>query len=354
MHRLRTDDLDYPLDPACVATVPAEPRDSARMMIVHRDGGEVVHARVRDLPGWLRAGDLMVANHTKVAPVRFEGVRVADARPFEGLFVAPVGERSWTALIKGAKRLRSGDRIELHGATGERAQVVARERQDESWVIDFPGAPTPILESVGRAPLPPYILGARRERQESVDEARDRERYQTVYAQALSRPSVAAPTAGLHVTGELLQTLRRQDVGWTSVELQVGLGTFKPVDTQWLDEHPMHSEWCRIEPSALDAILSTRSTGGRVIAVGTTSVRVLESLPVPPTSGEFDTRLMIAPGHGFRLVDGLLTNFHLPRSTLLALVGAMVGLERLKSLYAEAQREGYRFYSYGDCMLILP
>jgi TonB family protein len=162
-----------------------------------------------------------------------------------------------------------------------------------------------------------------------------------VYAQALSRPSVAAPTAGLHVTGELLQTLRRQDVGWTSVELQVGLGTFKPVETQWLDEHPMHSEWCRIEQSALDAVLSTRSTGGRVIAVGTTSVRVLESLPVPPTSGEFDTRLMISPGHGFRLVDGLLTNFHLPRSTLLALVGAMVGLERLKSLYAEAQREGW-------------
>jgi S-adenosylmethionine:tRNA ribosyltransferase-isomerase len=138
------------------------------------------------------------------------------------------------------------------------------------------------------------------------------------------------------------------------VELQVGLGTFKPVEAEWLDEHPMHAEWCRIDQGSLDAVCATRATGGRVIAVGTTSVRVLESLSSPPHAGEFETRLMIAPGHAFRLVDGLLTNFHLPRSTLLALVGAMVGLDRLKSIYAAAQREGYRFYSYGDCMLILP
>jgi S-adenosylmethionine:tRNA ribosyltransferase-isomerase len=354
MHRLRTDELDYPLDPACVATVPAEPRDSARMMVVRRSGGEVVHGRVSDLPEWLVAGDLLVANHTKVAPVRFEGARLSDARAVEGLFVAPVGDRSWTALIKGAKRLRPGDRIELHGATGERAVVIARERQDESWVIDFPDAPTPILERVGRAPLPPYILGARRERHESVDEAIDRDRYQTVYAQAMSRPSVAAPTAGLHLTPGLMQVLQQQDVGWSSVELQVGLGTFKPVEAEWLDEHPMHSEWCRIERPSLEAVCAARASGRHVIAVGTTSVRVLESLPAPPLAGEFETRLMIAPGHEFRLVDGVLTNFHLPRSTLLALVGAMIGLERLKSLYGAAQREGYRFYSYGDCMLILP
>lgn len=354
MQRLRTEALDYPLDPACVATVPAEPRDSARMMVVRRSGGDVIHANVRDLPQWLVAGDLLVANHTKVAPVRFEGIRLGDARALEGLFVSPVGDRSWTALVKGAKRLRPGDRIELLGATGERVVVVARERRDESWVIDFPDAPTPILERVGRAPLPPYILGARRDRHESVEEARDRDRYQTVYAQAMTRPSVAAPTAGLHLTPALLQVLRGHGVGWSSVELQVGLGTFKPVEAEWLDEHPMHAEWCRIEQASLDAVRATRAAGGRVIAVGTTSVRVLESLPVPPAAGEFDTRLMIAPGHGFRLVDGLLTNFHLPRSTLLALVGAMVGLERLKSLYAMAQREGYRFYSYGDCMVILP
>ncbi len=354
MNRLRTDELDYPLDPACVATVAAEPRDSARMMIVRRSTMDIVHARVRDLPMWLAAGDLLVANHTKVAPVRFEGVRLGDARAIEGLFVSPVGDRAWTALIKGAKRLRSGDRIELRGATGECTVVIARERRDDSWVIDFPDAPTPILERVGRAPLPPYILGARRERHESVDEAIDRDRYQTVYAQAMSRPSVAAPTAGLHLTPEILQILRQQGVGWSSVELQVGLGTFKPVEAPWLDEHPMHAEWCRIEQASLDAVCATRRDGGRVIAVGTTSVRVLESLPAPPSSGEFETRLMIAPGHDFRLVDGLLTNFHLPRSTLLALVGAMVGLERLKALYALAQRDGYRFYSYGDCMLILP
>jgi S-adenosylmethionine:tRNA ribosyltransferase-isomerase len=354
MHRLRTDELDYPLDPACVATVPAEPRDSARMMIVRRSNMDIVHARVSDLPQRLAAGDLLVANHTKVAPVRFEGVRLGDARAVEGLFVSPVGDRSWSALVKGAKRLRPGDRIELLGATGDRAEVIARERRDESWVIDFPDAPTPILERVGRAPLPPYILGARRERHESVDEAIDRDRYQTVYAQAMSRPSVAAPTAGLHLTPRILQHLQRQGVAWSSLELQVGLGTFKPVESQWLDEHPMHAEWCRVEQASLDAVFATRAAGGRVIAVGTTSVRVLESLPVPPSAGEFDTRLMIAPGYDFRLVDGLLTNFHLPRSTLLALVGAMVGLERLKALYAEAQREGYRFYSYGDCMLILP
>ena len=286
--------------------------------------------------------------------MRFEGARLSDARAVEGLFVAPVGDRSWTALIKGAKRLRPGDRIELRGATGERAEVIARERQDESWVIDFPDAPTPILERVGRAPLPPYILGARRDRHESIDEAIDRDRYQTVYAQAMSRPSVAAPTAGLHLTPGLMQVLQQQGVGWSSVELQVGLGTFKPVEAEWLDEHPMHSEWCRIERPSLEAVCAARASGRRVIAVGTTSVRVLESLPAPPLAGEFETRLMIAPGHEFRLVDGVLTNFHLPRSTLLALVGAMIGLERLKSLYGAAQREGYRFYSYGDCMLILP
>ncbi|MEY2711849.1 MAG: hypothetical protein RLZZ217_778 [Planctomycetota bacterium] len=354
MQRLRTDELDYALDPACVATVPAEPRDSARMMVVRRGGGDIVHARVRDLPQWLVAGDLLVANHTKVAPVRFEGERLGDCRAFEGLFTAPAGERSWSALVKGAKRLRPGDRIELHGAGGARAVVVARERREDSWIVDFDGVPSEVLELVGRAPLPPYILGARRERHESIDEAVDRDRYQTVYAQAMTRPSVAAPTAGLHLTDDLLQVLRQQGVDWAGVELQVGLGTFKPVESEWLDEHPMHAEWCRIEQPALDRILSTRARGGRVIAVGTTSVRVVESLPEPPVSGEFETRLLIAPGHRLRLVDGLLTNFHLPRSTLLALVGAMVGLERLKQLYALAQREGYRFYSYGDCMLILP
>ena len=354
MQRLRTDELDYALDPACVATVPAEPRDSARMMVVRRGGGDIVHARVRDLPQWLVAGDLLVANHTKVAPVRFEGERLGDGRAFEGLFTAPAGERSWSALVKGAKRLRPGDRIELHGGDGARAVVVARERREDSWIIDFDGVPSEVLERVGRAPLPPYILGARRERHESIDEAVDRDRYQTVYAQAMTRPSVAAPTAGLHLTDDLLQVLRQQGVDWAGVELQVGLGTFKPVESEWLDEHPMHAEWCRIEQPALDRILSTRARGGRVIAVGTTSVRVVESLPEPPVSGEFETRLLIAPGHRLRLVDGLLTNFHLPRSTLLALVGAMVGLERLKQLYALAQRERYRFYSYGDCMLILP
>jgi S-adenosylmethionine:tRNA ribosyltransferase-isomerase len=354
MQRLRTDELDYALDPACVATVPAQPRDGARMMVVRRSGGDPVHGRVSDLPQWLVAGDLLVANHTKVAPVRFEGVRVSDERAFEGLFVAPAGDASWTALVKGAKRLKPGDRIVLVGARGDRAEVVARDRSEDCWIVDFDGVPSEVLERVGRAPLPPYILGARRDRHESIDESLDRDRYQTVYAQAMTRPSVAAPTAGLHLTDRLLQVLRQQGVGWAAVELQVGLGTFKPVETQWLDEHPMHSEWCRIDQPTLDAIGATRAAGGRVIAVGTTSVRVVESLSVPPVAGGFETRLLIAPGYPFRLVDGLLTNFHLPRSTLLALVGAMVGLERLKQLYAVAQREGYRFYSYGDCMLILP
>lgn len=354
MDDLRTDALDYPLDPGRIATVPAEPRDSARMMVVRRSGGEVTHAVVRDLGKCLRAGDLLVANDTKVAPVRFEGTRVHDNRAFEGLFLAPAGERSWTALVKGARRLNSGDALRLEGPGGVAATVRAKERLADAWLFEFDADPVQALERVGKAPLPPYILAARRERTESVDDATDRDRYQTVYAQALSRPSVAAPTAGLHLTPALLSALQAAGVGWSTVELQVGLGTFKPVECARLADHPMHAEWWRVTQPTIDALARTRREGGRVIAVGTTSVRVLESLPQPPQAGSGETRLLIAPGHAFQAVDGVLTNFHLPRSTLLALVGALVGLDRLKELYGLAQREGYRFYSYGDCMLVLP
>ncbi len=350
---LPTAELDYALDPACIATHPATPRDAARLLIVRLGTDDVIHARVRDLPQFLTKGDLLVANHTRVAPVRLVGRR-EDGRPLEALAVSPCGERAWRALVKGAKRFRPGDRLTLNGPIGAAAQAVLRARDDEFWIMEFEADPALVLASVGRAPLPPYILGARADRGEPADDGDDLLRYQTTYAAAATRPSVAAPTAGLHFTDELRQTLVAHGVGWSCVELQVGLGTFKPVETQWLEEHRMHAEWCSVDEAVLAEIAATRRAGGRVIAVGTTPVRVLESLPDADGGGAFESRLLISPGFQFRFVDGLLTNFHLPRSTLLALVGALVGLDRLKRLYDMAQREGYRFYSFGDAMLILP
>lgn len=368
-----TSALEYELDPRRIATRPAEPRDSARMMVVHRREDRVEHRIVRDLPEYLRDGDRLVLNRTRVMPARLCLRRTRDGRETEGLLEWAIDQRRWHAMLRHARRFREGDRLELipppealsggmdNGEASAFLRVAART--ETGVIVEFEGdkPASSIIERFGWTPLPPYILKARDSQQVRELDRYDREHYQTVYAEGDDHPSIAAPTAGLHFTPELLGTIAAKSIPRLEVVLQVGAATFKPVETGFLEEHRMHAEWYQVPASTLAELARIepmrRSGAARVIAVGTTSVRVLESLPevLPaepdPIVGE--TRLMIVPGTPIRRVDALLTNFHLPRSTLVALVAAFVGLDRLKSLYALAQREGYRFYSYGDAMLIL-
>lgn len=351
---LRTSDLDYPFDERCIAVQPAEPRDSARMMVVERESGAVHHAQVRDLGRWLRAGDTLVVNRTRVAHARLALRRERDDRLFEGLLAAPMGTDRWLLLARGAKKLHAGERLALLDQDGSAAEWISCvEKTREGWLVRFDQGVDAhaALERAGRTPVPPYILKARGAAERP--EAFDRDRYQTVYATDARMHSVAAPTAGLHFTPELLARLQAAGVARAQVTLEVGMGTFKPVETEWIAQHAMHRE--RFEVPAETLALLRSPDRGRLVVVGTTTVRALESLPepLPMDTWGAEAGLLIQPGHRFRHVDALMTNFHLPRSTLLALVGAFLGLERLKSLYATAQREGYRFYSYGDCMLIV-
>jgi S-adenosylmethionine:tRNA ribosyltransferase-isomerase len=357
---LATDELDYDLPRELVATRPAEPRDSARLLVCRRSDPAFEHARVGDLPGYLRPGDAMVFNTTAVIPARLVGRRVPTGGRVEGLFLEEVAPGRWLAMLTGG---RSGDVVEWLDAGGEpvrRARVL--EPADEGWLLalEEPAPASEVLESIGRTPLPPYIrkargdlaAGRRHPGDELVEDRIDRGWYETVYADPAQRHSVAAPTAGLHFTPRLLERLDEGGVRRLAVTLHVGPGTFRPITTPTLGGHHMHPERFSVAAETLEAIAEPKA---RVLAVGTTVVRALESLPEDPGAGYHGTTdLLIAPPYRFRRVDGLLTNFHLPRSTLLALVAAMVGLARLKELYAEAVRERYRFYSYGDAMLILP
>ena len=354
MRDLAVDELDYPFDPRLVATAPASPRDAARLMVVDRASGAVEHAQVRDLGRWLGAGDAMVLNRTSVLRAR---LRTADT---EGLLLEPCPDGSWRMLLRRAARRRAGEVLALVGPTrrptGDAVELLARDA--EAWrvrIVPGPagGGPFDAIERSGWTPLPPYILRERKGRDEPGDDDADRREYETVYALAAERGSVAAPTAGLHFTEGLLAGLAARGVRRADVVLHVGAGTFRPVDAPTLSAHPMHAERVWV-PAATRAMLSGRPRP-RIVAVGTTVVRALEGIPedAPPGDWSGSTSILIAPGHRFRHVDAMLTNFHLPRSTLLALVGAFAGLDRLKDLYALAQREGYRFYSFGDAMLVL-
>ena len=357
---MRTDELDYPFDPALVATHPAEPRDAARLLVFDRAAGTTRHMTVRDLPELLATGDALVLNATRVVPARVCFEREATGGRFEGLVLPGEGELV-PCYLRGSKRLRDGDRLLLRASHDEVVGTfeVAGRRDERILLRPLSGGSIDeLLESAGRAPLPPYILGARRDRDELTGddaEALDRAWYRTVYQRSGGQSSVAAPTAGLHFTEALLGRVESMGVRRIELELEVGPGTFKPVTTDTLEAHPMHSERFVIDGDAQAGLDLTRAGGGRIIAIGTTSCRALESLPrtLSGTTVATDTDLLIAPGHEFRHVDGLLTNFHLPRSTLLALVAGLVGLERMLELYAEAVERRYRFYSYGDAMLIL-
>lgn len=340
---MNVDLFDFDLPPDRIALRPASPRDAARMLVL--DGG-TRDRLVSDLPGELRRGDLLVFNDTRVIPAQLEGMR-GEARIGATLHKRE-GPRRWRAFIRNAKRLRDGDSI----AFGNGVEAVASDRaEDGSFALDFAGdEPVELLlERAGRMPLPPYIAARR------PTDARDAADYQTMFA---CRPgAVAAPTAALHFTPDLMAGLQAAGVGHVTLTLHVGAGTFLPVKAEDTTEHRMHAEWGRIDAATAVRINATRAAGGRVIAVGTTSLRLIESAAdadgrVHAFDG--DTAIFITPGVRVKGVDGLLTNFHLPRSTLFMLVSALMGLERMQAAYAHAIAGGYRFYSYGDASLLLP
>ena len=344
---MKVDLFDFALPPDAIALRPAVPRDAARMLVV--DGAGLHDRGVADLPGVLRAGDLLVFNDTRVIPARLEGRRVGGSGAKIGATLHKrEGSRRWRAFVRNARRLHDGDVIDF----GEQVTATATARGDDgSWALDFAGdEPVELLlERAGTMPLPPYIASRR------ATDSRDDADYQTMFATAAG--AVAAPTAALHFTPTLLAALAAAGVGHVTLTLHVGAGTFLPVKADDTTDHAMHAEWGRLDAAAADRLNAVRAGGGRVIAVGTTSLRLIESATGDDgVTRAFagDTAIFITPGYRFRGVDGLMTNFHLPRSTLFMLVSAMMGLERMQTAYAHAIGGGYRFYSYGDASLLLP
>lgn len=344
------DQYDYDLPAELIAQHPLRNRSDARLLTVDRSAQSLAHHHVRALPELLRKGDCLVFNDTRVIAARLIGRRTATGGRWSGLFLRVDGEGNWLVLGKTRGKLQPGETITLEDAQAQpavRLQLVMR-REEGIWAMrpDSSQPLTELLNRVGRVPLPPYI-------RQGEMEPTDREAYQTVYSR--NPGAVAAPTAGLHFTKELLEQLDQAGIQQAWVTLHVGLGTFRPIAADSLDKHRLHSEWCSAPAETVATIDRTRQNGGRVIAVGTTVVRVLETAAssgqLEPWEGE--TELFIRPGFSFRVIDGLLTNFHLPRSTLLVLVRSFGGDELLRRAYAEAVAERYRFYSYGDAMLIL-
>ena len=353
-------DFDYHLPSERIAQTPLEPRDHARMLVLHRDTGEIEHRHVYDIIEYLRPGDLLVLNDTRVIPARLLGRKETGGQA-EVFLLRELEDGRWEALVKG-RNLTAGKQVIIESEDGPTVTAVIEEELDgPRRIVRFDQDITYLLDDLGEIPLPPYI-------HTPLD---DPERYQTIYGRR--EGAVAAPTAGLHFTPDLLMDLRAKGIQFAYVTLHVGLGTFQPVKEENALEHKMHSEWMELNSHTARLINDTRLAGGRIVAVGTTSVRVLETAakialglepsdPAPPNlvcgwktvaawTGETD--LFIYPGHHFRAVDAMLTNFHLPKSTLLMLVSAFAGRETILRAYEEAIEQGYRFYSFGDAMLIL-
>jgi S-adenosylmethionine:tRNA ribosyltransferase-isomerase len=335
--------FDYDLPDHLIAQHPAERRDESRLLVLDRAADTISHHHFRDLPRFLRPNDLLVLNDTKVIPARVVGVRANTGGKWEGLFLREA-DGVWELMTKTRGYPEIGERFIVNGSL---TLILTGRTEDRHWLMTpVPsGTPERLLEIHGQIPLPPYI------RKGTADTA-DRERYQTVYAEHFG--SVAAPTAGLHFTQELLGILKTQGVNSARVTLHVGLGTFAPVKVDDPLKHQIHAEWAEVTAETADAISRTKASGGRVVAVGTTTTRTLETA-ARSSNGMFrgETALYIHPPFEFRVLDGLLTNFHLPKTTLLLLVQAFSGSELLRRAYAEAIREEYRFFSYGDAMLIL-
>jgi len=332
-------DFFFQLPDALIARHPLAERRASRLLVLEGETGKLSHRNFADLLDHVRPGDLMVFNNTRVIPARLFGQKATGGK-LEILVERVVGNRSVLAHVRSSKSPKAGSKILLDG--GGEAEMIARH--DALFELEFDEDVLPLLERIGHMPLPPYI--------DRPDDAADRERYQTVYAQRAG--AVAAPTAGLHFDEALLQTLRESGVETAYVTLHVGAGTFQPVRVERIEEHHMHREWLEVGQDVVDAVAACRSRGGRVIAVGTTSVRSLETAArdgeLKPFSG--DTDIFIYPGKSFHVVDALVTNFHLPESTLLMLVSAFAGYPEIMAAYAEAVAQRYRFFSYGDAMFI--
>lgn len=337
-------DFDYDLPEHFIAQTPIEPRDASRLLALNRATGEIEHRRFGEIGRFLRAGDVLVLNNTRVIPARLMARKAGTGGQVEILMLKRRAPLNWEVLI-GGKNIRTGAVLDVDGQPGLQA-IVMQEFSGPRRVVQFSQPISPLLQKIGQVPLPPYI----RER------LSDPERYQTVYGR--DPGSAAAPTAGLHFTPQLLETLPAQGVLVTYVTLHVGLDTFAPVTEARVEAHPMHGEWCELNDETARMVNEAKREGRRVIAVGTSSVRTLETAPqnaqadqvVAPFSGSTD--LFILPGHQFRVVDALITNFHLPKSTLLMLVSAFATREMIFSAYEAAKQAGYRFFSFGDAMFI--
>jgi S-adenosylmethionine:tRNA ribosyltransferase-isomerase len=354
--------FDYTLPPALIAQQPCEPRDHARLLVARRFDGALAHRHFYDLPDLLNPGDLLVLNDTRVVPARLLGRRARTGGKWEGLFVRELPDTTWEMLCQTRGTLKEGEVIDIEPGP---LQLELTQRLPMGRWIARPlpsGSTIELLERFGTVPLPPYI-------RKGAAKDDDRQRYQTIYAQRVG--AVAAPTAGLHFTQRVFDRLRDRGIGWTTVTLHVGLATFQPIQVDDYTQHPIHSEWCEITQSAADAVNACKS---RIVAVGTTSVRVLESVAQmswpqdtalansEPARSEFrrhvqgwtgETNCYIHPPYAFKIVDALVTNLHLPRTTLLLLVAAFAGVDLVRNAYQSAIAERYRFYSYGDAMLIV-
>ena len=343
----KTSAYDYELPKELIAQDPAEPRDSSRLLVVKKDSFDLEHMTFRDITGYLKKGDLLVLNDTRVLPARVTGIKKNREVRAEIFFLRPAADNTsnWTALVRPGRKLPEGTVVTV----GNGVDITVGKRvEDGLRYIEFPQGADPfaVIHEFGETPLPHYITNTHA----------DPERYQTVYSKADKENSVAAPTAGLHFTDRLLEELKMRGVDQAFITLQVGLGTFRPVKTDIIAEHIMHNEFCEVPAITAEKIKKTRESGGRVIAVGTTVVRTLESFARhydgEVRAGTLDTRLFITPGFDFRVINGLITNFHLPKSTLLMLVSAFGGYDVMMNAYKEAVEKRYRFFSFGDAMFI--
>ena len=338
--------FDFTVPPRLIAQEPLEPRDQARLLVVDRARQSLAHRHFFDLPELLDPGDLLILNDTRVIPARLVGTRLATGGKWEGLFLRAFADGTWELLARTRGRPKTGETVAIHPGS-LRLELLAR-LPDGHWRVrpNLPGSAAALLEQVGQVPLPPYIRkGAAR--------PEDRARYQTVYAR--HEGAVAAPTAGLHFTPAVFERLQARGIAWAFVTLHVGLGTFLPMKSADPAKHAMHEEWAELSAETARTIAERRAAGGRIVAIGTTSVRVLETAAragaLKPWTGATD--LFIYPPYAFRAVDALITNFHFPKTTLLLLVSAFAGERLLQEAYQTAIVEGYRFFSYGDAMLVL-